>query len=113
MATEPDNRISFFARANFRRDRRLFGIRQADRRAHMYIIGKTGTGKSTLLHTLIRGDVDAGRGLALLDPHGDLIELALATIPEYRSKDVIHFDVPDAAHPLGFNPLESVPPSKR
>src|SRR5690349_20970500 len=99
MTTEPDNRIGPFARANFRRDGRLFGIRQADRRAHMYIIGKTGTGKSMLLHTLIRGDVIAGRGLALLGPHGDLVELALATIPRHRSKDVIHFDVPDTTHP--------------
>jgi type IV secretory pathway VirB4 component len=54
MGSESDNRIAFFARTNFRNDRRLFGIRQADRRAHMYVIGKTGTGKSTLLETLIR-----------------------------------------------------------
>jgi hypothetical protein len=113
MGTKPDNRIAFFARTNFRNDRRLFGIRQADRRAHMYVIGKTGTGKSTLLETLIRQDVNADHGLALLDPHGDLVERVLAQIPDHRKSDVIAFDVPDAAHPLGFNPLESVPPAKR
>ncbi len=101
-----------FARTNFR-ERRPFGIRRADRRAHTYIIGKTGTGKSTLLETLMRQDLAAGDGLALLDPHGDLIESVLTRIPEHRKRDLVYFDVPDAAHPLGFNPLESVSPEKR
>ncbi len=79
----------------------------------MYIIGKTGTGKSTLLETLIRQDIEAGRGLALLDPHGDLIERVLARVPEKRKDDLIYFNVPDRAHPLGFNPLERVPADKR
>src|SRR6266851_1789700 len=110
--SDPDF-VTNFARTNFRGDRRLFGIRQADRRAHMYVIGKTGTGKSTLLETLIRQDVEDGQGLALLDPHGDLVERVLARIPDQRKRDLISFDVPDAAHPLGFNPLESVAPGKR
>jgi hypothetical protein len=113
MPMDPDYRITFFARTNFRGEQRLFGIRQADRRTHMYIIGKTGTGKSTLLETLIRQDVNAGQGLALLDPHGDLVQRVLAGIPEHRKQDMIAFDVPDTAHPLGFNPLESVPLAKR
>src|SRR5713101_3344328 len=111
MTAEPE--ITFFARTNFRGDRRLFGIRRADRRAHMYVIGKTGTGKSTLLETLIRQDLQDGHGLALLDPHGDLVERVLARIPDRRKRDLISFDVPDVAHPLGFNPLESVPSAKR
>jgi GTPase SAR1 family protein len=113
MSTESDNRITFLARTNFRNDRRVFGIKQADRRAHMYIIGKTGTGKSTLLETLIRHDLQTGAGLALLDPHGDLVERVLAAVPECRKSDLVAFDVPDATRPLGFNPLESVPPEKR
>ena len=63
-----DNRITYFARTNFRGERKLFGIKRADRRAHMYIIGKTGTGKSTLLETMIRQDIKNSEGFALLDP---------------------------------------------
>jgi hypothetical protein len=113
MAAGPDNRLSFLARLNFRGDRRLFGICRADRRAHLYVIGKTGTGKSTLLETLIRQDIASGEGLALLDPHGDLVERALAAVPTSRREDLIYFNVPDVTHPLGFNPLERVPPAKR
>ena len=105
--------IAFFARTNFRNERRVFGIRRADRRAHMYIIGKTGTGKSTLLETLVRQDMEAGEGLAVLDPHGDLIEKLLENVPEKRRGDLIYFNVPDQAHPLAFNPLESVSAEKR
>src|SRR5216683_39314 len=105
--------ITFFARTNFRNDRRSFGIRRADRRAHMYVIGKTGTGKSTLIETLIRQDLLNGEGLALLDPHGDLVERVLAGVPAHREADLIYFNVPDYKNPLGFNPLESVPAEKR
>lgn len=79
----------------------------------MYVIGKTGTGKSTLLETLIRQDLAGGAGLALLDPHGDLVERVLAALPENRRGDLIHFNVPDSALPLGFNPLERVPAAQR
>ena len=113
MPKESDNPITFFARTNFRNKQETFGIRRADRRTHMYIVGKTGTGKSTLLETMVRQDVDSGQGLALLDPHGDLIEKVLTRIPEHRRGDLIYFNVPDPSQPLGFNPLESVPPLKR
>src|SRR5712691_8638491 len=66
--------ITVIGRTDFRDHRKLFGIRTADRRAHTYIIGKTGTGKSTLLENLARQDIRAGHGLTLLDPHGDLVE---------------------------------------
>src|SRR5437868_3290317 len=102
MASD-DVRLTYLARTNYHSDARVFGIRQADRRAHMYIVGKTGTGKSTLLETLIKQDLKAGNGLALLDPHGDLIEKILACVPEQRKADLIYFNVPDRAHPLGFN----------
>src|SRR5216117_2450136 len=100
-----DNPITFFARTDFRDHRKIFGIRQADRRAHMYLIGKTGTGKSTLLETMISQDVRNGQGLALLDPHGDLAERVLAGVPAERQNDLIYFNVPDVSKPLGFNPL--------
>src|SRR5256885_11965903 len=101
-----DNPITLFARTDFRDHRKIFGIRQADRRAHMYLIGKTGTGKSTLLETLIAQDMRGGQGLALLDPHGDLAERVLARVPERRRGDLIWFNVPDVSKPMGFNPLE-------
>lgn len=113
MQHAPDDEITFFARTNFRGRRRLVGIRQADRRHHMYIIGKTGTGKSTLLETLILQDIDAGRGVALLDPHGDLVERIVARVPVRRRGELIYFNVPDTSRPLGFNPLEAVPPARR
>jgi DNA helicase HerA-like ATPase len=106
-------RITFFATTNFRNQKVKFGIKQSDRRAHAYIIGKTGTGKSTLLETLIRQDLLSGYGLALLDPHGDLVERVLAQIPENRRAEIIYFNVPDSSNALGFNPLEGVPASKR
>ena len=108
-----NNPIACFAQTNFRNERKIFGIKRVDRRANMYLIGKTGTGKSTLIETLIRRDIEAGQGLALLDPHGDLVEWVLAVVPEERKDDLIYFNVPESNRPLGFNPLESVPPQKR
>src|SRR3989442_15710988 len=105
--------LTMLGRIDFRDDRRMFGIRKADRRAHSYIIGKTGTGKSTLLENLARQDIRAGNGLALLDPHGDLVERLVGAVPEERQPDCIYFNVPDVAHPLGFNPLDSVAPARR
>ena len=113
MLSRLDTRVTFFGQTNYRNAKRQFGIRQADRRAHMYIVGKTGTGKSTLLETMIRQDLQTGQGLALLDPHGDLVERVLVRIPEERKADLIYFNVPDRTNPLGFNPLERVPGPQR
>jgi Type IV secretion-system coupling protein DNA-binding domain len=113
MANGNKDPITLIGRTNYRNQHKAFGIRQADRRAHMYVIGKTGTGKSTLLETMIRQDIEAGRGLALFDPHGDLMERVLAAVPENRKDQLIYFNVPDTSQPLGFNPLESVPITKR
>src|SRR5436309_2520161 len=112
MPTWPEERLTIVGRTNFRNSRRVFGIKQADRRHHMYIIGKTGTGKSSLLETMVRQDIGAGQGLALFDPHGDLVERVLAGLPEERKKDLVYFNAPDASRPLGFNPLERVAPAK-
>jgi type IV secretion system coupling TraD/TrwB family protein len=105
--------IVYFARTNFRGSRRFIGISQADRRHHMLVLGKSGTGKSTLLETLITQDIEAGRGVALIDPHGDLAERIVARVPSRRHDDLIYFNVPDTSRPLGFNPLEPVPPARR
>src|SRR5437879_9142260 len=113
MLGKSENRITYLACTNFRNEAKVFGIKKPDRRAHMYVIGKTGTGKSTLLETLIRQDIEAGEGLALLDPHGDLVDRVLTKIPEHRKSVLVAFNVPDVAHPIGFNPLERVPPEKR
>ena len=77
------------------------------------IIGKTGTGKSTLLETLLRQDIESGQGLALIDPHGDLVEKIERLIPAHRKNDLIYFNVPDPSNTLGFNPLEQIAPLKR
>lgn len=100
--------ITYFATTDFRNRATPFGIKRKDRRAHMYILGKTGTGKSTLLETFIRQDISSGHGLALLDPHGDLAEKVLSDMPTERRADLIYFDATDAEHLLGFNPLECV-----
>ncbi len=79
----------------------------------MYVIGKTSTGKSTLIETLIQQDLASPQGFALLDPHGDLVEKVLAGVPEGRKENLIYFNVPYRAEPLGFNPLERVPAANR
>lgn len=113
VLTQDNQPPTFFARTNFRGEHRVFGIKQPDRRAHMYVIGKTGTGKSTMLEIMVRQDVNAGRGLALLDPHGDLVERVLAGIPAARRDDLVYLNVPDVSRPLAFNPLEHVPSAMR
>ncbi len=112
MATPPAP-ITYFARLNFRNQRTPFGIKRGDRLSHMYVIGKTGTGKSTLLETLVRQDIANGEGFALIDPHGDLVERIAQTIPEDRREDVIYFNVPDDAQPFGYNPLKYVREDRR
>ena len=107
------DRVTHFARTNARNDRRVFGIKQPDRLSHMYVIGKTGTGKSTLLEQLILSDIDADEGLALVDPHGDLAERIVARIPARRQSDLIYLNVPDPSQPYGYNPLKRVTPERR
>ena len=90
-----------------------FGISVADRRRHLYVIGKTGSGKSTLLRNLIVQDLEAGRGLMLLDPHGDLAEELLDYIPSWRTEEVVYLAPADLAYPIGFNVLQHAPPDDR
>ncbi len=107
------NEVTVFAQTSFRNELKPFGIRQTDRRAHMYLLGKTGTGKSTLLETLMLDDIRKGKGMALLDPHGDLVQRVRALIPDERQADVIDFDLTRADQPFGFNPLANVAVDKR
>lgn len=109
----PSARLTFIGRTDFRGRNQLFGINAADRRFHIYVIGQTGTGKSTLLETLIAQDAARGEGLALLDPHGDLVERVLARLPDDRRADLLYLDAPDPTEPYGVNPLGGVPPDKR
>jgi len=103
-----DHRVSYFAHTNHRDPVRTFGIRQSDRLSHLYVIGKTGTGKTTLLETLLTQDISAGRGCALIDPHGDFVERVAANIPADRQADILYLDVPDPSQPYGYNPFTHV-----
>jgi hypothetical protein len=90
-----------------------FGITLDERRRHLFVIGKTGSGKSTLLRNLIVQEIAAGRGMMLLDPHGDLAEELLDYIPPRRIEDVIYVAPAELSHPVAFNLLERVPPDER
>jgi len=90
-----------------------FGIKKADRRKHVYIIGKTGTGKSTLIKNMIIQDMRAGEGVAVLDPHGQLVDELLEFVPENRLEDVVIFNPADADYPVSLNMLEMVDPRQR
>ncbi|HTV28330.1 MAG TPA: type IV secretion system DNA-binding domain-containing protein [Xanthobacteraceae bacterium] len=100
--------VMLLARVNFRQDRRLFGIHQDDRFGHLYVIGKTGTGKSTLIETMVLQDVAAGNGFALIDPHGDLVERVIERLPSQRRDDIVYFNATDPTQPYGYNPLRHV-----
>ncbi|MCF7846504.1 MAG: type IV secretory system conjugative DNA transfer family protein [Candidatus Gracilibacteria bacterium] len=105
-----DSEISFFGETNFHGRRIPFGIRRSDRRRHLYTVGKSGSGKSKLLELLIQNDIKSGKGIGVLDPHGDLVDNVLRCIPENRLKDVVVFDPSDMEYPICFNPLAEVPP---
>jgi hypothetical protein len=105
-----DNDITLFAKTNFRNREVAFGIRKDDRRRHMYIIGKTGMGKTTLIENMVIQDIQAGNGVAFVDPHGDSVEKVLDYIPSNRVNDVVYLNPADSDYPIAFNPLESVDP---
>lgn len=107
------NPLTPFAVTNWRDIRQRFGIKAKNRRGHMYIIGKTGVGKSTLIENMVASDIRQGHGLALIDPHGDLVENILHLIPESRINDVIYFNPQDLDFPIAFNPLTRVPVDQR
>ncbi len=90
----------------FRGEQKTVYITDEDRRRHTYIIGQTGTGKSTLITNMVINDINQGKGVAVIDPHGDLIETILKQIPQERFEDVLIFDPSDMQKPLGLNMLE-------
>ncbi|MDO8649075.1 MAG: type IV secretion system DNA-binding domain-containing protein [Candidatus Peregrinibacteria bacterium] len=110
---EIDDELTLLGEAVFRGERTKFGIRQDDRRRHAYIIGKTGMGKSTLLENMIFSDIHAGRGVAVIDPHGDLVEAVMRFLPASRTNDVVLFDPADKDFPISFNMLSCPLPDQR
>lgn len=114
MHNEPiGEAVTYLGRTNTARNDRNFGIRLTDRRSHIAIVGKTGTGKSSLLESLISQDIAAGRGCALLDPHGDLARRVTATMSRKRRFDAILLDATDPDVAYGFNPVAFAPSDHR
>src|SRR3989338_1653874 len=100
--------ICVFAATSYRNQMRRFGIKLDDRRRHVYVIGKTGMGKTTMLENMVLSDIYAGHGLCYVDPHGDTIEKILDFIPSHRMNDVVYVNPADLDYPIGFNILETV-----
>jgi len=105
--------VTLFGETTFRNQNQKFGIKVDDRRRHMYVIGKSGMGKSTLLENMIIQDINKGRGLAVVDPHGDLAEKIINYIPDKRIEEVVYFNPADAEYPIAFNVVEQVEPHLR
>lgn len=105
--TKLDPEIAPIGNTTFRNGLRTFGIKRDDRRRHMYIIGKSGTGKSRLLESLAIRDIQNGEGVAIIDPHGELIDRVMKFIPKERIGDVVYMNPADKDFPIAFNPLES------
>ena len=99
--------IESLGETTFREQRRAFGIKPKDRRHHIYIIGKTGTGKSTLIKNMVIQDLRLNHGVALIDPHGDLVEDILNFIPKTRTNEVVYFNPADTSFPVAINILEA------
>lgn len=114
MAEEGNNNsIIFFAETNYRNQRQKFGIKLADRGMHTYIVGKTGMGKTTLLENMAIQDIQSGRGLAVVDPHGEFAEKMLDFVPSKRINEVVYFNPADLVYPVAFNVIEKVDPDYR
>ncbi len=112
MSFDPE-RVTLFARTDARGKDMPFGIKAKDRTKHMYVIGKTGMGKSTMLENMAVQDIQNGEGMAFMDPHGASAEKILEYIPEHRIKDVLYFAPFDMEHPMSFNVMEDVGYDKR
>ncbi len=113
MENKDKEPLTPIAVTNWRDIRRVFGIKQKNRRGHIYVIGKTGTGKSTLMARMMIDDMQQGYGIGVVDPHGDLAETILQHVPKERVNDVIYFNAADFDYPIPFNPLEQVPNQER
>jgi energy-coupling factor transporter ATP-binding protein EcfA2 len=112
MADDP-NKVTYFAETDSRHDHKKFGIKALDRSKHVYVIGKTGMGKSTLLENMAIQDIQSGNGVAFIDPHGATAEKLLEYVPEERIKDVLYLAPFDIDFPVAFNVMEDVGAEKR
>lgn len=110
---EPNAEVNYFGMTNYRNQYRKFGIKLDDRRRHMYVVGKTGMGKTTMLENMVLNDIYAGHGVGLVDPHGDFAEKIIDYIPANRINDVVYFNPADINYPIGFNILETVNPDHK
>jgi len=113
MDQSTKNEITFIGLTTFRNQKKKFGIKLDDRRRHVYIIGKTGMGKTALMENMAIQDIQAGRGLAFIDPHGEAAEELLDFVPSRRINDVIYFNPADVEYPIAFNVMEKVDPEHR
>jgi CxxC-x17-CxxC domain-containing protein len=103
-----NEKITKFAKTNFRGQERVFGIKKDDRRRHFYVVGKTGTGKTTMIQNMAIQDIQNGHGVAIVDPHGEFAETVLRAVPANRINDVIYFNPADQEWPIAFNVMEKV-----
>jgi hypothetical protein len=100
--------INFFGETTFRNQRKKFGIKTDDRRRHVYVMGKTGMGKTEMIVNMAIQDIQAGKGVGFVDPHGEAAEKILDFIPSKRVNDVIYFNPADIDYPVAFNVMEKV-----
>lgn len=108
---EEENNLTPIGITNYRNTNKKFGILDKDRFGHIYVVGKTGVGKSTLLKSMALSDIKRGNGLCIIDPHGDIATDILDYIPEDRIEDVVYFNPKDLANPIPFNPLKGIHPN--
>lgn len=106
LTDEEKNVVNFFGKTHYKNRETIFGIKDSDRMRHIWTIGKTGTGKSTLIANMAIDDLKKGRGVCVIDPHGDLVETLLDYVPKSRINETILFNPADREHPITINPLE-------
>lgn len=108
-AERMENEVTYIGITNYRNTNQRFGIKDQDRLQHIYVLGKSGTGKSTLLKSMAMQDILRGNGVCILDPHGDVAREVVEQIPKERMKDLIYFNAKDTDNPIAFNPLYNIP----
>jgi len=113
MPEQKKEEINFFAKTNFRNKEQPFGIKTDDRRRHFYTLGKTGMGKTSMIQNMAIQDIRNGKGVAIVDPHGEFAEECLKAVPKERINDVIYFNPADLDFPVALNIMEKVDPEYR
>jgi len=105
-----EKEVLSFGLTNYHNQQTPFGLLRRDRARHLYVVGKSGTGKSKLLEQLIATDIKEGKGICVMDPHGDLVDAVIKHVPKERVNDVIYFNPMDTEYPIAFNPMQAVTP---